>query len=188
MDQFKTTNVGGLPAVLDDLRFVDESIRNVFTGLMAYLGKDPIYLGPYKKSAEFSTAVDVILPATVESFAVMIDEEIWFVPSQALPLAESGKQLNIRKSSTFTGTAPGLKTFESGSVFETYNVRVGEIYKTDSIPAGEVRFAIYAGSSQWKFAANEADIYTKLKDFLNLPEYISEIISLKNRVDALENP
>lgn len=130
MNNFKTTDNGGLPFVLDDFRWIDSGYREAFKGIMSAYG------------VADSTAVIISGCArTVASGTVTIAEgfvslggEICYVPTHTYAEPTGGQVEYFDLNVTYDPV--GNKPFQSTSNFDTYEKRACKITVASSVPAG----------------------------------------------------
>ena len=129
MNGLKTTDNGGFPFQLDDLRWIDSGIREAFKGIMSAYGIDDstaVILSGCQRSGGGTVSL-------TEGY-VSIGGEICYVPAQTWPAHAGGTDEEYFViESTFDPA--GSKTFESASVYDTYELRRGKI-QTGVPPAG----------------------------------------------------
>lgn len=117
MNQLKTTDNGGFPFELDDLRFMINGIKEAFKGVISGIGGyDNLATG------KLSGCVDNA-STTVSSGFVAIDGEVLYYPGGPWPALTPGpgKVLHFTVDSTFDSA--GLETFENGTSHDTWEIR-----------------------------------------------------------------
>lgn len=143
MNKLITTNTGGFPFQLDDLRFIDESVREVLkANLERYIDKtDPNDKGFLIENSLLQRN-DILNPkvggnngqAMPEMF-VYISGEIYYLPAGNLPAGLSNSVgLYVEPDISFTNTTPGQKVFESGTTYQTYQIRRAKYTLTPTQP------------------------------------------------------
>jgi hypothetical protein len=118
MNKLITTNNGGMPFELDDLRFQDEGYREAFKGLLSALGGKALNDG-YILSGVVAT--DTGSNFTTTEGWVAFNGEIWYIPGKTLPYLATGFKYVFEEDNTFDAT--GNESFEDGSVNDTYQIR-----------------------------------------------------------------
>lgn len=132
MNNLKTTQVGGQPIVLDDLRFIHEATTQAFKGVMSSYG--------------IAAADGIILSGVIRSIVgpdveytegyVSLGGEVLYFPAQTypIPVTPENEYLTIDVS-----YAPeGLKVFENTTSKDTYEVRNALMVKSATLPSGGV--------------------------------------------------
>jgi hypothetical protein len=145
MNKLINTDSGGYPFVLDDLRFVDDSVREALKGNLSFLGDDFILSPNYN---DITAATSWSFP---ETFAIL-DGEILRIPAFTANSSPAlGKWYKLELDSTNSGTTPGLKTFQDASVHETYNLRKGKLtLQTTPLVGGEV-VILFGNTAKWQY-------------------------------------
>lgn len=153
MNKLITTDSGGYPFVLDDLRFVDEAVREGLKGNLNFLG-DGFIMDSIK--TDITAATSWSFP---ETFAVL-NGEILRIPALTVNSSPAvGKWYILELDSTFTGTTPGLKTFLDASSNETYNVRKGKLtLQTTSLVGGEI-VILNGKTAKWEYKIENTYTY-----------------------------
>lgn len=132
MDKFITTGTGGIPFNWDDLRFMDDAIRDGFKGLHNHLIDSTLTNDGFIFDKIDLTGTPPTIDATnswtfPESYAVL-NGEILLIPEKTLASSFSfGDWYILELDDSFTGTTPGLKTFQDASSVETYQLRRGKL-------------------------------------------------------------
>ena len=140
MNKLINTDSGGYPFVLDDLRFVDDSVREALKGGLSFLGDG------FVLSANYNNITAATSWSFPETFAVLNGEILRIPAFTANSSPAVGKWYKLELDSTNSGTTPGLKTFQDASVHETYNLRKGKLtLQTTPLVGGEV--VILSGNS-----------------------------------------
>jgi hypothetical protein len=177
MNKLFNTDLGGYPFVLDDLRFESESVRSALKGSIFHLGgrkndlSDAIFMLPVKNTAvsefppvpapETATVVDASVDWTTPDMWVFMDGEFWFLPSQVLSTnVPTFSHYKVQKNIGFTGTPPGLKTFQSGDSNETYEVRTASLLYVAGGASANDPYALRGTNGAWKW--NESWLYQNL--------------------------
>jgi hypothetical protein len=127
MNKLITTNTGGFPFKSDDLRFVDNAIREGLNGLLSSLMMNfpsAVLGGCY--IADLGSAYRIY-----EGY-IFYNHEIWYVPQHDLTKVV-GQTLYFCPELTWD--AAGSKTFKSGDVHDTYQVRRMKLYYYASPPS-----------------------------------------------------
>lgn len=125
MNKLKTTDVGGFPYVLDDIRFELDAVRKAFYGILTTWGinnEDSFIL----RGCVTSIGANI----SITEGYVSILGEVYFVPAHSISLTvPSGQEAAFVVVSGFDPA--GLKTFDSGGTFNTYELRTAIVqYET----------------------------------------------------------
>jgi len=130
MNKLITTQNGGFPLDLDDIRWFDDGLREALEGLTKP------WTNYYILSGVTVTESGGNKECT-EGFAV-IDGEICYVPAQtvAIPAVQPDHDWVIQLKQTFD--TDGNETFQNGSSYDTYAIRQGELAYADisKLPSG----------------------------------------------------
>ena len=121
MNKFTTTDVGGLPIVLDDFRFIDDSVREAFFGIVTAWGvtNEESYI---LSGCEITLGVNI----SVAAGYVVIQGEVYKFNAQSITgTAPSGEEVTFVPSTAFDSA--GNKTFDSGGTFDTYQLRTAAL-------------------------------------------------------------
>jgi len=121
MNKFITTDVGGLPIVLDDFRFIDDSVREAFFGIVTAWGvaNEESYI---LSGCEITLGVNI----SVAAGYVVIQGEVYKFNAQSITgTAPSGEEVTFVPSTAFDSA--GNKTFDSGGTFDTYQLRTAAL-------------------------------------------------------------
>lgn len=121
MNKFITTDVGGLPIVLDDFRFIDDSVREAFFGIVTAWGvtNEESYI---LSGCEITLGVNI----SVAAGYVVIQGEVYKFNAQSITgSAPSGEEVTFVPSTAFDSA--GNKTFDSGGTFDTYQLRTAAL-------------------------------------------------------------
>lgn len=157
MDKLINTNIGGFPFVLDDLRFVDNGIRDAFKGMTSAVTDNTITDGfifdKFKTLSiqKYYIETPYSFPATYGT----INGEILFIPAQTLVAGASGDYLCLELDVIYD--TAGDKTFEDTNVHSTYQKRRGKFTKKSSVTAG-VDIPIFTwdvSGSKWQYVTEQ---------------------------------
>lgn len=125
MDKLITTNNGGMPFDLDDIRWIEKGINDNFQAIgraMANDNTDVFVLWGCALSDGGTTW-------SLASGAIWARDEIWLVDAHTInKLAASG---SYYMKQVITNDATGSETFESGATVDTYQKRRLELTNTD---------------------------------------------------------
>lgn len=127
MNKLITTDTGGYPFVLDDLRFMDESYREGIKGLFYNL------INPTLANDGFLIDNELVYINASNSWTFpetfcYLNGEIYLIPETVLTSSSvSGKVYVLEENITYSGTAPGLKTFQDAGTHETYQIRKAKL-------------------------------------------------------------
>jgi hypothetical protein len=131
MNKLITTNNGGMPLELDDLRWTDEAYREGFKGLATMFGGLAVTdgyilsgLGVTNTGSNYSIA---------EGY-VVFNGEIWYIPAKTLAYITTSYKYVIVEDVVFDAT--GNETFEDGSVNDTYQIRRAKFSQVGILDSG----------------------------------------------------
>jgi hypothetical protein len=134
MNKFITTDLGGLPFTLDDIRFQQDATRDALAGLLSTWGINPN--GVYILSG--CDILDLGSALSVSEGYIAIDGEVLKVESH---VAIKATGLNVNYFEVVVSNDPnGLKTFDSGGSFDTYEVREAKVGFNTFLPFGRVEW------------------------------------------------
>lgn len=129
MDKFKTTDNGGLPIQLNDFRFMQDGTSDSFKGLAGAFGVTAA-------NSYILQGCDVTDGGSVWNIAagyIALEGEVLPVTAHSVTKTLGGGQVHAwQVLSTFDPA--GLKTFESGGSFDTYEVREGRVQVVTASP------------------------------------------------------
>lgn len=121
MNKFITTDNGGLPIVLDDFRFIDDSVREAFFGIVTAWGvanEDSYILS----GCEITLGVNI----SVAAGYVVIQGEVYKFNAQSITgSAPAGEEVTLVINTAFDSA--GNKTFDTGGTFDTYQLRTAAL-------------------------------------------------------------
>lgn len=135
MNNFITTDLGRMPIVLDDFRFLTESIKEVINGIVSHDVTKPIIVSGCDYDKEMLSDTDTLVMTT--GF-VTIANEIYKVSAVNTTLG-AGEQFYWVIDSSFDPA--GLKIFGSGAAYNTYELRTASVVAATSAPSGSTVFA-----------------------------------------------
>lgn len=121
MNKLKTDYSGGFPVKLDDLRWVDNSIRTSLKGILSAFG---VADSTAIKLSGCNRTVSVGIVTISEGY-VSIGGEVCYVPEHTYSNPSLGQSEYWGIDITYDGA--GTKTFQNESVNDTYEVRIGKI-------------------------------------------------------------
>lgn len=158
MDKLITTGTGGYPFVLDDLRFIDDSVRDAFNGLNNHLIDSTLVNdGFIFDKINFTATLPEINASNSwtfpETYAVL-NGEILLIPETILSSTFSfGDCYCLELDDSFTGTTPGLKTFQDATSKETYQLRRGKLtlIPNASIVLGTDVSILFGNGVKWTY-------------------------------------
>jgi hypothetical protein len=118
MNKFITTNLGGLPFRANDLRWIDDSVRDSFKALLAGFGASMIIF-------QGCTRTEISGTVTITEGYVGLQGEIFYVPLHTFPAAVLP---DLEYWQIITIDDPqGTKLFKDGSTKETYQIRIAKV-------------------------------------------------------------
>lgn len=132
MNKFITTYLGGLPAYLNDLRFLDDAYRLAFKGVMSTYGvadNEVVILSGCVEGTSGSNS-------TLTPGYVSIGGEICYVPEQIWPTPSHISGLIAYFDFNLSYDSEGLKVFENSTVNDTYQIRTVKISLNTVVPSG----------------------------------------------------
>ena len=180
MDKLINTDLGGYPFVLDDLRFIDTSIRDTFKGVISAVARPTLTNDGFLfDNTDTLPNITVSEAWTFPETYCYLNGEIYLIPETILNSSPSaGKYYILETNVTYSGTAPGLKVFQDGNSHETYQIRRAKLTYVTSLAGGEC--VILTGfASLWDY--NNTNLYTtRLND-------ITGNLTYQNKVDTIEN-
>lgn len=179
MDKLITTDLNGFPFVLDDLRFIDNGIREAFKGIhsaLLYNATTPdAFLYAPVKATSFS---NVVIGDTTPPLYANIGGEIYYIPPTGLVLSGNFTGDCYVVEPDISYDSAGLKVFEDAVSHNTYQKRrarlVKKSYSTiDNATETAVLFW-EAGDDGWKYVP----LNTYFGRFLNINGLFDADVSL----------
>ena len=131
MNKFITTDNGGLPLQLDDLRFIDDSVRNALKGILSAYGIDPADSFILSGCAVTSGFGGVVWD--VAAGYISLDGEVLEVTAHSITKTLLPGEKHVWRILT-TNDPAGLKTFQSTVSYNTYQIRQAEVVA--AVPGG----------------------------------------------------
>lgn len=122
MNKLKTTDVGGFPFKLDDLRWQFGAYEETFKALMSGYGLSStsvVILGGCARSIVGGTV-------TIASGYVYINGEIYLVPTHSYAAPSPGQREYWQISESYDPA--GAKTFQNTTVHDTYAIRTASLF------------------------------------------------------------
>lgn len=136
MNKLITTNNGGFPLELDDIRFEQDAIRDAFYGLISGFGIAPA--DSFILSGCQVTGSPV--PGAAYSAGYLcLNGEVFKVDAATLP-AQAGGEVYYWDAEVTYDTA-GNEQFESGTSYNTYQVRKAKVYSGVQTPGAYMPLA-----------------------------------------------
>ncbi len=135
MRNFKTDINGGLPIVLNDLRFIHNGILEAFKALMSSYGVTDTYtviLSGCERNSIGGTT-------TISEGYVSIGGELCYVPTHSYPDPGMGDHEYWIIDPTFD--PDGNKQFQNFAFNDTYEVRVGKVNVSTVVPSGALQYS-----------------------------------------------
>jgi hypothetical protein len=132
MNKLITTPTGGFPFVLDDLRWIDDGIRDGFKGLASFLGTNCILSGVALTGLGTSTF-------TYTAGYILLDGEVLAIDASAAPLdTATNSYVYVELEESFTTSPVGDKYYEnSGTAVPAYQYRKAVITAYSTAQAGK---------------------------------------------------
>lgn len=127
MNNLKTTDTGGFPLVLDDLRWQHEAYKEAFKGILSAFGISPtqtFILSGCVRTVDVGTV-------TVTEGYVCIEGEVYYMPEQVYAETVDTEYFAVN----VTYDPAGLKLFQDASSHDTYEIRQAQILVSDTPPA-----------------------------------------------------
>lgn len=182
MNKLINTDNGGYPFVLDDLRFQDDAVREAFKGSLRSVARptltnDGFLFDDLDTPTSISSSDSWIFPETY----CYLNGEIYLIPETILNSSPTtAKKYVLETNYSYTGTTPGLKTFQDGNTHETYQIRRAKLtLKTTLIGDECIILSGYAGAGIWAY---EQDNLYSVR--LNA---VTGVLSLKTDVETIQN-
>ncbi len=151
MNQLKTTNLGGFPFELDDIRFMMDGIKEAFKGILSGIGGyDNGATGKLSGCKDNGSGV-------VSSGFVAINGEVLYYPGGLWPPITPGPGKSLHFKLDVTYDSAGLETFENGSSHDTWEIRRAVlVYEIASGPVviHDDQRAVYLGESTALYQAS----------------------------------
>ncbi len=125
MNKLITTDVGGMPIVLDDIRWEQDANRDAIFGIMSAFGIT-------KPTSFILSGCAVSIVGSTYSWTdgyLSLEGEICKVVAGSVTLAAT---TTAKWSVVETYDATGNKTFESGTSFDTYAIRTAALVQTNA--------------------------------------------------------
>ncbi|MDT8413219.1 MAG: tail fiber protein [Vicingaceae bacterium] len=132
MNRFKTTDTGGIPIELDDLRYIEGNYIEGFKALLSMYGilaTDAIILSGVVRSIVGGNA------QYTEGY-ISFGGEVYHCPAQSLPALGVGESEYLIVDITYDPA--GLKVFQNTQSNNTYELRKTKIVNATSLPSGGV--------------------------------------------------
>ncbi len=166
MNNLDTTQLGRMPIVLDDLRFINDSIKEALNGIVAHDDTTVVVLSGC--IVDYTALASGTLNMT--SGSIFWNGEIFKVA------AVSGitYDLTVRWEMFESNDPAGQKTFANASVHQTYKVRTAVIKFGGTPPSGSVLFALTKNIFQlYKKGMADDTLVNKVTPFssLNSPSF-----------------
>lgn len=134
MNNLDTTQLGRMPIVLDDLRFINDSIKEVLNGIVAHDNSTVVILSGC--IVDYAALAGGTLNMTAGS--VFWNNEIFKVPA----VSGMAYDLTVRWELVEVNDPAGLKTFANSTTHQTYKLRTVEVKRGGTPPSGSVLFAL----------------------------------------------
>jgi microcystin-dependent protein len=135
MNKLQTTENGGFPFRLDDIRWMQNGLAQAFKGIMSSYGvlnSTAVILSGCVRTSASGTV-------TVTEGYVSIGGEICYSPAQSYPAPTLSQNewwvIDVSYDST------GLKTFQDASNHDTYEVRTAKIQVGTTVPSGFTKYS-----------------------------------------------
>jgi|GEM_PF-4269410 len=132
MNKLLTTPTGGFPFVLDDLRWIDDGIRDGFKGLASFLATNCVLSGVTPTG--FGTS-----SFTYTAGYILLNGEVLAVDASAAPI-DTATNTYVYVEVITSNDSAGLKVFEDSSSADTYQIRKGVLNAYATAQAGKVLF------------------------------------------------
>lgn len=158
MNNFKTTADGGMPLVLNDFRFINDSQLQALKGIVSVFGvtdQTAVILSGCERTILSGTV-------TIASGYISLGGEICFVPSHSYPVPSVGNfeywVLNVSFDTA------GLKLYKNTDSNETYEERTGKINVSNVVPDGHTK---YQDAKRYEQVINEFITAQRVNELLN---------------------
>ncbi len=167
MNNLKTTDLGGFPLKLDDFRFINNAVLEAFKGMMSMYDiadSHAVILSGCTRTSSSGTT-------SIAQGYISIGGEICFVPAHSYPDPTVGQ--NEYWMIDISYDLAGYKHFQNTDPHHTYEVRVGKIQVSNTVPAG---FTTYA---------NTKNVFTLLKEGVGM--FPGIIVMWGGNISAIPN-
>lgn len=157
MNNLKTTDLGGFRVYLNDLRWVDASVRDALKGIMSAFNianNETFILSGCGRSVVAGVAY-------IEAGYVSIAGEICHVPAHNFTAAISTEIEYWTLVSAFD--PQGYKEFQNSTLVDTYEIRVAKVVVAASLPAGFSLYDEKVTIHQWIVKKYTPDAWTIFK-------------------------
>ncbi|HLP51245.1 MAG TPA: hypothetical protein VK154_10205 [Chitinophagales bacterium] len=138
MNRLKTTDNGGFPLELDDLRWQEEAVRDAFKGLTSFLERDNIIL-----SGVAISGLGTANTTWTEGY-VLINGEVCKVDAPTIPLNTVNQAFSTYIEVVVEYDANGLETFENNVAYDTYEKRKATITTYATAQPGKTHYIGFA--------------------------------------------
>lgn len=140
MNKLITTHIGGMPIVLDDLRWIETGLKDALNGIVSHgtLSSTDVMIisGCEYDPNEISDNSQL----TLSSGYVLFNEEIFKVNAAVVSLSPTSNKLYWDLKSSFDSA--GNVTFEDTVVRDIYEIREFEVKQAASVPAGKIEVTL----------------------------------------------
>ncbi len=167
MNKLKTTDNGGFPFVLDDIRWIDNAVRESFKGLVSSLGITATE--SFKISGCVVSNVGSVYSWTGGYICLMGEIMKVEAGSVTTPMQPWQQNYGLYWQLDVIYDATGVKIFESGISYDTYEIRKGKLV-----------YGVYPTSQNGGIdymPHNAKYMHTKLLELLTSQEILSKIIT-----------
>jgi hypothetical protein len=135
MRRLKTEDLGGLPIALDDLRWIEEGVKDALKGIVNYADPTEILI---ISGCEYSPdRIDDLGEIVMTEGYILFDGEIFKVPATTQSLTGGNTLFYWDLKTTYD--VAGNVVFENSSINDIYEIREFEIKQASSLPAGKIQ-------------------------------------------------
>lgn len=181
MNKLISTDSGGYPFVLDDLRFQDEAYRDAIKGVCRSFARPTLTNDGFIFDDLDTGSITIDSSWTFPATYCYLNGEIYLIPETILNSTPTAtKYYVLEENFSFTGTAPGLKTFQDGNSHETYQIRKAKLTLKTSLSSTDV--LILTGNSVlscWTYETS--NMYSVRHNAL------TGVLGLKDDVETIKN-
>lgn len=160
MNKLNTTDNGGFPLDLDDIRWLQDGIAEGFKGLLSAFGINPADSFIISGCAVVDNAPNYDI---AEGY-ISLNGEVLYVPAHSL--AQTGGHTYYWDLEV-TYDSSGLESFRNGTSYDTYEIRRGKLKSTGSPTGSEMPLAAPTLNDKLKTAVDRATLQTQIDEVRN---------------------
>ncbi|CAB4127968.1 hypothetical protein UFOVP105_8 [uncultured Caudovirales phage] len=194
MNKLISTDLNGFPFVLDDLRFIDNGIRESFDGVHSSLldktlVNDGFLYSTNKPSTLLAYAefLSVSNPTFPETFC-NINGEIYLIPETTLNFSGRSVGEVYTIETDFSFDSNGTKIFEDTNTHETYQIRRAKLVLKSSIVSGtDIPVLYYDDTTIEKFVYDcNFEFLGRIGDKLNIIDFDFYKNTINGQITSLQ--